>query len=109
MKLEVLKTISSCLSKMYCTSSIELFQLCVCHRELDKVKHLYAHMDISIEEMRSKPVVRRWSRRTSILYYYECHTEPRFFSGEGGGRLFEGVRLFQILSLRIGANSKWGA
>ena len=33
-------------------------------------------------------------------------TEPRFFlGGDGGG----GGRLFQILSLRMGANSKWGA
>ena len=35
-----------------------------------KVKHLRAHMDISIEEMRSKPV-RLWT--TLTMYYYECH------------------------------------
>ena len=42
--------------------------------------------------------------------YLVPRTEYRtsFFLG-GGGRLFEGTRLFQILSLRRSANSKRGA
>ena len=68
---------------------------------INKVRHLCAHMDISIEEIRSK-LVRLW--RPLILYYYKCHIylkyrirvvyrteyEPRFFSGEGGGAYLKG-------------------
>ena len=38
------------------------------YEELNKVKHLCAHMDISIKLMGSEPV-QHW--RTLILYYYE--------------------------------------
>ena len=39
------------------------------------------------------------------------HQVPKliFSRGGGGGRLFEGGHLVQILSLRRGANSKWSA
>ena len=71
------------------------------YEELNKVKHLWAYMDISIEEMRREPVR---LLRTVILHYYECHTYQKyrirlvyrtedrtsFFLGEGGRRLFEG-------------------
>ena len=35
-------------------------------------------------------------------------TETHFFSGEGGGRLFEVGAYYKFLSLRRGANSKRG-
>ena len=54
------------------------------------------------------------SLEVSCASYIVPSTDPCFFSlgeggrggGEGRGRLFEGGRLFQILSLRKSANSK---
>ena len=80
-----------------------------------------AHMDISIGEIRGKPV-RRW--RTLILYYgkYECHIHLNTVYGTSGISLWVRilvlslgtglraliwrVRLFQIVSLRRGAYLK---
>ena len=82
-------------------------------------------MDISIKEMRSKPVW-LWKDIIFILFnnqislkelyrpytsriYVPPSTETRFFLGKGGGALFEGGRLLQILTLGKGANLKLGA
>ena len=80
------------------------------YEKLIKVKHLCAHMDISIEENRNKPV-RLW--RTLILYYYERHRItacisyrlPNLVFSQGRGALIWRGNLFQILSLSRGANS----
>ena len=80
-----------------------------------KVKHLCAHIDISIEEMRPKArttlktvnfVLLRMSHSLKVPYTspisYRVLNLAFFLGGEG-------KRLFQILSLRRGANSKRGA
>ena len=75
--------------------------------ELNKVKQLCVNMDISIKEMRSKPV--RLGKDIMFILFNNVKlpsTETHFFSRGRGRVLILRRRLLQILSLRRGANSK---
>ena len=79
------------------------------YEELNGVKHLCAHMDISLDfkEQQFCTITNVTFIESTVYFSYIVpSTEPRLFSGEGGRRLFEGGRLFQIFRLRRGTNSK---